>query len=65
MREKLSVYFEGISDNFRVIVYKDGNENKNAVINYLEEKMRKEAVEEESFTVSHGGAYAVFRFGEE
>jgi len=65
MEEKLSTYFEGTDDNFRVIVYKDGNENQNAVIKYLEEKIGKEAVEEESFNVSHGGAYAVFKFNEE
>ena len=62
MREKLKVYFEGASDNFRVILYKDGNEKENIVIKYLEEKMGKEAVEEESVAVSHGGIYAVFKF---
>ena len=65
MREKLKDYLQNVNlDDIKLIVAVTENENY-AVIKYIEDKSGRTAVEEDYFTVSHGGAYRVYGFVEE
>lgn len=62
VREKLELYLgDADIENIRLIVFAS-EEDKYASIKYFEEKWDCVAVEEECFTVSHGGNYRVYAF---
>lgn len=62
MREKLKSYLADVDiENIKLIVNAKEEDNY-AAIQYLEEKLECIAVEEEFFTVSHGGSYRVYAF---
>ena len=65
MRDKLRDYLQNVNlDDLKLIVAATENDNY-AVIKYIEDKSGRTAVEEDYFTVSHGGAYRVYGFVEE
>lgn len=62
MRRWLREYFADCQDGIRLILFADGREKEAPAMIYLEEKTGVEPVEEERFTVSHGGTYVVYYF---
>ena len=57
----LREYLAGDGNNIRVIVYDDFRESLNTV-DLMAQKLSREPVLKDSFTVSHGGKYLVWAF---
>lgn len=61
----LQEYFEGYENDFHLIVYDDGNREAHWAVEYLAEKAGTAPQLEDEITVSAGGIYLVWHFGEE
>ena len=62
MRQKLSSYLDVEPEQIKFIINAEGVGHETAVLGYLENKLGKVAIEEDCFSVSHGGVYKVYGF---